>query len=173
MARVRDLDGNYVALAATDEVTILQRTVTLTDAQIKALPTTPVEVVPAPGEGKIAYPIAGFLSIDTTEGFYENAPVTFVVVSWGDATWEALAHLETNADVPFTQGGPVYLLMSQRAGISGSDLAATEISTSVEQIVNAPLSLYVFTEDDPAEDFTGGDPANTLKVTVWYAVVDV
>src|SRR5690349_10264519 len=53
-------------------VTVLRRTVVLTDAQIKALPTTAVEILPAAPEGKIYLPTWGFGVLDNSAGAYSN-----------------------------------------------------------------------------------------------------
>jgi hypothetical protein len=113
------------------DVVIKKRKLILTDAQIKALPTTPIDILQAPGAGKEIYPlfaIANFKCGSEKEVLYGNADV-------------------------------------------GNDKALNVLGE------NTGLSLYIdnYTADyeDDMGNFTGGDAANTIEITVVYSIVDL
>ncbi len=157
---------------------LVQRTsVTLTDAQIKALPTTPVIVVPAPGLEKLIYAQAyvgggdfSLLLHQVAGGSYTNidaqAEWTFFIPGHtadasykGYNTGEGISDFLTYEDDvfwPFAHPGEVDL---------GGDF------NLVSQFENQPVMFNL--QNLSSGNLIGGNPANTLRITVWYSVIDL
>jgi hypothetical protein len=151
-------------------------TVTLTNAQIKALPTTGVTLVDAPGPG-----LAIIADVASTNGrahllgaftaAYTNVDAgvkvgfcicsnPFAAFSGPSSTYDQQYHTF------FTSTGNVWSMVSA-AKINGISVATgTDTATDIE---NKPLVLYL--DNSAAGNLTGGNAANTLKVTVYYTIV--
>jgi hypothetical protein len=152
------------------EQTILSITVPLTDAQIKALPTTAIELVPAPGADKIIVPIAGFVILDTTAGLY---------VASGDASWQLLLGSQEfsgllQPTIFTTDAGILFFWFPLPFMGTGAGPAAGYLVTSGETgagVINQPVRI----KDDynGVADYTGGNAANSMTVTVLYTIVDM
>ena len=152
---------------------ILKATVTLNDEQIKALPTTGVEIVAAPGAGKTIKPIGLTGVLNTAAGAYTaDADASWIITPSDNNTYlstlRKVASILTQASIRvFDIGFPWYTLGS---GSFDTEIL-TEDSGSLSQLENKALII----KDDWAgvSDYTGGNAANTLKVTVYYVVVDL
>jgi hypothetical protein len=153
---------------------LLKATVTLTDAQIKALPTTPVEIVAAPGAGKLIWPLSAVIVCDTSANGYTNTDnVVALFIEWWDGS-----HLSNQWGVShpnvlnlLTAFDKVVLHVPPADTPSAFGVELDGIYLSTSQLADFPLRLRL--PNDPAGNFTGGDPANTLRCTVFYCVVDV
>lgn len=158
MARIRDLDGNYTEVALP--LAVLSRTVTLTDAQIKALPTTEVEVVPAPGPGLIVVPVVALLFLTSTADYTNQDTPSFNIV-WpaGDATIYADGGLLDSTNRFVALHGASF------------DVAGSQYGFAFNSVVNTALSIDG--NNGVAGNFTGGNAGNSLRVTVLYTVIDV
>lgn len=154
--------------------TVYSASDTLTDAQIKALPTTPVEIVPAPGAGKRYQLIGGSLKIDSTAGAYTNfsedagdgfnieagnmvlsSLADFAVVGW------LLGEAQSST---FEIAGPYMTkpATGSRVSTNGSATADYENGAMVLTCNNGELG-----------DFTGGHADNTGSITVIYFEVSL
>lgn len=162
------------------EQTVLSRTVTLTDAQIKALPTTPVEVVPAPGAGKLLMPIfALFQMVSTTDYTNIDSTARLHVDNEGDTSFltqllqsvnSQVSELLANSSAPDAR--MAVLSMSQVAPASETAVSVTGTTAWWQSFV-AEKRLEIAASNGSAGNFTGGNAANTLTVTVLYFVVDL
>jgi hypothetical protein len=158
--------------AGVTEQTVYSRTVTLTDAQIKALPSTPIELVPAPGAGKIVVWLAAHLLLDATGGAY--------VLADGGELWQ-LCYIG-GAELPHEASGFVkpgsiantgwatFPPLTAYNGTEGYLQRGIPFGTSA-RFVNRALAIADIYNG--VDDYTGGDASNTMDVTVLYAVVDV
>ena len=146
-----------------------QKTVTLTDAQIKALPEIPVPIVPAPGPDKILVFMTGILHGDYAAGAYTGIDANaFFWFAIGDDQLSITGTLEglvAADDHVFQQLSPYFRLTS--AIISQFETAQYS-ETDVETLANLPIDLRI----DNGGQLMGGDPANTLTVSVAYLILD-
>lgn len=146
-----------------------QVTVTLTDAQIKALPTTPVALLPAV-PGRVYRPVDLLISnkwtadyTNVNAGVIIKAPLGPIVNSWyfAMATSDVITLLQPGGDALFAASQTLLSL------VWGGTFGPATLS----QIVGEGFNLLIDNQGDG--NLTGGDPANTLTVTVFYVEVDL
>ena len=166
------------------EQTVLSRTVTLTDAEIKSLPGGGHIIVAAPGENKVIAYITGFLVCDTVANTYsydyDDSPAANVRFTVGSAAVSALIEDQHNLLSSLLQAGDIYSVWMPPGGWAygpAADISALVVDSpqSLASVVNEPLRLRARNGSGVASTthFTGGDAANTLKVTVLYSVIDL
>jgi hypothetical protein len=152
------------------------KTITITDAQIKALPSVDVPLIEAPGVGKSLLFLFGRSIWDFRGGAYTNIGSLAPLGLWyksTDADMEAgmslndsdvVDILADNSDVyAFDLGSPLFISASPRLG--------TLISYQrVTRLENCPI---VFKMVNSLGNFTGGNVANKIKLVLTYTTVDV
>lgn len=133
-------------------VTVLSVRVELTDAQIKALPTTLIEAIPAPGAGKVIMPVMMYGALNSTAGAYaENVK-------------PGIQYTEEHGEIT----NPI-IFFSGVAGIRACYATPFDQLPIPDTAINSPL----FIESQDVADYTGGHASNTLKITVGYIIIDV
>lgn len=170
---VQDGVDKKLTRTATGEgvISVFSRTTELTNDQIKALPTTAVELVPAPGAGNMIKIYGAVAVLDTTAGGYTEADA-----SWAIVTADAYEYLSCPVPVGDTFNG---------TGVFGYHFPAPNILLGTGNFLDSPIGLRqnnaaldnkaVAIADDwnGVSNYTGGNAANTLKVTVLYSIIDV
>jgi hypothetical protein len=160
---------------------MLEITATLTDDQIKALPSTPVQLIPAPPLGKTLVIHRVLLAPHFASGPYSNisiAPDTPMLLVCADLGVPlATIIVDDPAATPpqtlltefLTASGDIWALIPPQA-LSQTTFGTTLAGfTSTPPTPNLPLLVMIY---NPAGDLTGGDPANTLTVVVFYSIID-
>jgi len=126
---------------------IHRATIIFNNAQILALPTTPLTVAPAPGPGKAYLPLHAFIRTSIV--------TACVVASFG----------------PDIDVGDLGLFPTLNLGLqlSGCTFIMPVVTGDVlENWENKPILLL---SHDPT-NYTGGNVANTFKVIVDYAIIN-
>lgn len=150
--------------------------VELTDAQIKALPTTPLTIVAAPGVGKRIAFLFGYLSVDASAGAYTDIAADASVMFGAPGTGVSVFMLNS-VSLSLTSVTDFFAAGSQRADFgpllsvdAAEGYGGLAIPRAVSEVENLSLIL---TLSNGEIDLTGGNAANTLKVTVIYTIIDV
>ena len=160
-----------------DTVSTKKAEVTLTDAQIKALPTTAINILPAPGAGMVNLVHGALFRSDFTAGAYTNLSATaFLNVVWDAANNYINATVSTDTSERDTLFGadtclvycPAYVLLA--VGIT-SPVGFVRATGEFGEIVNTTVDVGA--GNGVSGNFTGGNAANTLKVTVYYSPIEV
>ena len=155
--------GTYIAVSGGG--IIHQTSIELTDAQIKALPTTAVEILGALGADKAIVPIftlwilnntAAYTNLDAT--LYLRMKVYNPIINYSESDNGALG----STGVAVLEG-----LINQTSALGSIGLWWWGDSN----IFNAPLQISA--DNGASGDLTGGDAANTLKITVAYMIFNL
>lgn len=162
----------YNWLVATGQV-LRRATVVLTNAQILALPTTSVEIVPDPGPASYLVPVQCQMEQDFTGGFYGNITdntlaqgASDVVVTWGNNVINAFRPVPLNFLGGFF-GHKGVLFCSPQENVS-VPIAVTDGLWAKRFDFPFSANNLMIAADNGAGNFTGGAAGNTLAVTVWY-----
>jgi len=151
-------------------------TTTLTNAQILATPTTTgIQLVAAPGSGHTLIPLAVLLAKSFTAGAYTNIdPTAKLFVGYGPATPTA-SYAATNtvglideAGFTFFGAADFETFNMPTGAIEDGNGGGGVFPPSGADLRN--LALTICSTNGALGNFTGGNAANTLAVTVVYAV---
>lgn len=158
----------------------LASSVYLSNAQIKALPTTPIIAVPAPGAGYGLVFLLAYLTLNRTAGAYTNIDAdAFIIVAFSeaDAISSYLANDATTTPVLsavtdlLSTNATSYVTFSpytQVVGPDASDWGNTGYTFPTPQLNTALILSCV---NGGSGNFTGGNAANFGVLTTYYAVV--
>ena len=153
-------------------------TKTLTNAQVLALPTTPIEIIPAPGAGKIISFISGHITFNFNDGAYTNqdagASMFLRIGVSGSRYFANPVSKEGDLDNFGTYFGqndhytPLFVYMYANATTGQIEYTS---DWAVGDVTNKPVQILI--ENNAAGVLTDGHADNTMVVGLHYAIIDV
>lgn len=157
---------------------ILKAEVTLTDAQVKALPTTAFTLVAAPGLGFTIVPLMVYLNSKFVAGAYTNinANSSMQVDLPVGSTWSNYLANDSGASLTYLS---TFLGASSGRVVFREYQDVSTTSPGWGPLVYPPGStfengaLQLKVDNGGSGDFTGGNAANGLKVVTYYTVESV
>lgn len=144
-----------------------QATVTLTNAQIKTLPSLPMEVVAAPGANRMLLPVYGAVVLNAVAGAYADTDGGAVLLKYVGGH----SNGSTYGTIPFNQADITVCGLGSESNIKnygGGDWTFWGPEDLQSVLVNKALAIAC----ENGTDFTGGHADNSLTVTVAYMVLD-
>jgi len=175
----RILTAYRLWFGANEAAQILTKTVVLTDAQVKALPSTPISLIATPGANKRIELLQADLWLLRTAAAYTNVdPDGWLVLQLGGVDYSsyianggspALEDLTNFFNTAGDGHGHASLVTWSKTDQGGGAIAYGE--SVGNSLVNAALTIMV--NNASAGNFTAGNAANTLTVRVTYRIHDV
>lgn len=165
---------------SVSQVVIYQRKTILTHAQILTLNTTPVILVPAPGEGKL---------LVLQKAIWSKTEHTTSYTGWGQADVILIAYEGGQIDashgaydmnaLPGQGYSALGALLGNISGLENSSWVDYPTGISTDELINLPVidkngagkNKAFVTYCSPT--ITGGHADNTIEVTVFYSIVDL
>ena len=147
--------------------------VTLTDSQIKALPTTPVELIASPGANKFILPISATVYFHWTANYTNidsNAALNISHAN-GYSLLTALFENDGSSSISnlLNDDDDYMAIFTQKAETTSGRNIAYYIWPG--GLVNKNLTIGLY--NGFSGTLTGGDANNSITVTVLYTVNDV
>lgn len=167
-------NGAGVAPSWGPSIVFQTTTVTLTDAQVKALPTTPVTLLAAPGANIRYKVIAVSVDANCSAGAYTNINATYssFQVEWASGTWAATAIFNDSTTMPAT-AGLTNLLGAASHRVTDLAIPYTDVQywlvsgvSTVTDMANQLLRVNI--DNNGSGVLTGGNAANVVKITLYY-----
>lgn len=154
------------------------KAVTLTDAQIKTLPTEAVTLVAAPGAGKVIHLIGGLgvltWGVAAPNSKYTNVTTTdgYLLLKVGNQQSAGIVTDDVFTDLAsfFGNDGQTNYVDFPHGPLFSSSTGGT-VFGSCGSLVNIENAAIVIEGSNSGGNFTGGHANNTLKVTVIYQVI--
>lgn len=149
--------------AATINYLPLLTTLSLTDAQIKALPTAaPLLFIPAPGAGKRTLVKFGQWRATTSSGAYANLHATAKL---------RLVYGNNIIEASYPVGPTPLAALLGTAGVKSVPMHYWEEGASDVTIVEN-VAINISIDNFGNGDLTGGHASNILKVSAWHVTID-
>jgi hypothetical protein len=148
-----------------------QATVSLTNAQLKALNTTPIVIVAAPGSGKAIIPLSAMAVLTWVANYTAIDPSAVFAITHDGILPSTLAPAYETPDSNVTN-----LLANGSGGVSVfGPVALTSAALTPQPELNMGLSnLAVLVQlFNNGADLTGGDAGNALVVSVLYLILNL
>jgi hypothetical protein len=150
----------------------------LTNAEIKALPTTPIDIVSAPGSGFRIKPIAVSLTGSFAAGAYTNINTTFAAIGVQNTTTDYMCNpLVNNSTAGAITDVSTFLALGYVSCVDLSPVAifpsangSISVAATIAKASNDNSPLQVFMDNNGSGVLTGGNAANTLTIIVSYNI---
>lgn len=163
-------------LPAANGGVVLVDTTTLTNAQILALPTTPITLISAPSAGTRIKPIGATFRSDFAAG-YTNIDATYAAcaIYWlGDFSQWAQTGIVDDAAATLTRFTDIFGALGEETidtiPYHDSFTNGWVIPNAVGVSLSDGIALAVAMDNNGSGNLTGGNAANTLTITVYYVV---
>jgi hypothetical protein len=147
----------------------------LTNAQIKASPTTPIQIIPAPGPGKSIWPLYAVMRLAWVADYTNiHAQCRLRFLSTAIELLLPVREDDTNTSVSglLAAGASSSAFTPASFGvIQASGLPYAQSWNFDTDTVNAALNFSA--TNDVSGNFTGGNAGNELIITVVYTIIDV
>lgn len=149
-----------------------RQTVILNNDQIKALPTTSIEIIPSPGLNKVLWvPVQNglgmcALNMKSTVAYGNLDGSAFLEFKYSNGNFPTDYRNTTDISNILTSGDNELWILP----IIGDP---TDVSSEGLDSDFAGLGLSFFISNGVLGDLTGGNPDNFLRVTIFYTILDI
>lgn len=154
------------------DLAILKGVSEIGDAQIKTLPTAPMQIIVAPGDGKLIMPLFATAALRWFADYTNIDANATLNIRYTDSSFFAVSSLlELNSDVSnlLALGEDSFAYLPGRGQVRGTTFCGGALALS--PMINKGLTLSI--GNAASFDLTGGDAENSLKFTVYYTIVDL
>lgn len=139
---------------------VFTQTVELTDAQVKALPTTGVDLVASPGPGKMILPILLYLRLRSSAG-YSNLDISIAMK----------LQYPSPSGSSFGLLGGIDLFLGSSSNLGESSVPSLDIPNFLDPAAsNKALQLKL--NNGGSGNLTGGNATNALLAQIFYSIVN-
>lgn len=152
--------------------TVYSEVVTLTDAQIKSLPSSPVEILPSPGADKMILPVSVVVKFENSGNYTDIAPTaTLAIVHYGYGLLASLSEgYNSGVSNLLANDADMFSVLNPQSSISPTMGMRADYNYP-EYFADQGLTLILYNGFNG--DLEGGDSTNALTITVYYVIIDL